>query len=87
MDSLAKVMFKQKKKPHQTHKHQTPAEVPCSIEGKNMEAENVQEKKSFSFRCIVLNHQNMAERKAEASNCTEGKLKHRGSVMKGECKP
>lgn len=49
-----------------------------------MEAENVQERKekSFSFRCIVTNHQNTAERKAEACNCTEGKLKHRGSVMK-----
>lgn len=49
-----------------------------------MEAENVQEKKSFGFRCIVTNHQNVAERKAEACNCTEGKLKHRGSVMKGK---
>lgn len=47
-----------------------------------MEAENVQEKKPFSFRCIVTNDQNVAERKAEACNCTEGKLKHRGSVMR-----
>lgn len=51
---------------------------------KHMEAENVLEKKkkSFSFGYIVTNHENVAERMADACNCTEGKLKHIGSIMK-----
>lgn len=56
----------------------------CPIVMKNMKAENMQEKKnkSFSFGCIVTNHENMAERMADTCDCTEGKLKHRGSIMK-----
>lgn len=38
--------------------------------------------KSFSFGCIITNHENMSERMADACNCTEGKLKHRGSITK-----
>lgn len=51
---------------------------------KNMEAENVQEKKnkSLSFGCRVTDHKNMAERMTDACNCTEEKLKHRGSIIK-----
>lgn len=49
-----------------------------------MEAENMQEKKikSFSFGCLVTSHENVAERMADAGKHTDGKLKHRGSIIK-----
>lgn len=61
-----------KKKKNQTHKHQTPAEVPNSIEGKNTEAENVQEKIQFQMRC--------SKSSKHGSEKGRGMLVHRGEA-------